>query len=59
MARVSRQSPTLERLGVRETMEAMETIVEVQYSGCYGNIVTEIDPLQRNIIDVIRISIAI
>jgi transposase len=55
----ARQSPTLKRLAVREIMEAMETIVEVRYSGRYGNIVTEADPLQRNIIDVFGISIAI
>jgi transposase len=55
----ARQNSTLKRLGVREIMETMETIVEVRYSGRYGNIVTEANPLQRNIIDVFGISIEI
>jgi transposase len=54
---VARQSPALKRLGVREIMEAMESLVEVRYSGRYGNIVTETDPLQRDIIDAFGISI--
>jgi transposase len=55
----ARQSPRLKHLGVREIMEAMETIVEVRYSGRYGNIVTEADPLQRSIIEVFGVSIEI
>ena len=36
-------------LTVREIMEAMETLVQVRYSGRYGSIITEADPLQRKI----------
>jgi transposase len=55
---IARQSSTLKRLGVRDIMEAMEAIVEVRYSGRYGSVVTEADPLQRDIIDVFGISVA-
>jgi hypothetical protein len=48
---VAKQKPALKRLGVREIMEQMESIVEVKYSGRYGSIVTEADPLQRHIMD--------
>jgi transposase len=56
---IVRGSPVLKRLGVRDVMEAMETIVEVRYSGRYGSIVTEADPLQRDIIETFGISIKI
>jgi hypothetical protein len=42
-----KQKPTLKQLGIREIMEQMESIVEVKYSGGYGRIITEADPLQR------------
>ncbi|MDR1915431.1 MAG: hypothetical protein LBQ58_02530 [Synergistaceae bacterium] len=45
------QHNALKGLTVREIMEAMETIVEVRYSGRYGKIVTETGPLQRDIMD--------
>jgi transposase len=48
---IAKRSQALKRLGVREIMEQMETIVEVKYSGRYGSIVTEVDPLQRDIMD--------
>lgn len=54
---IARQSSALKRLGVRDIMEAMETIVEIRYSGRYGSVVTEADPLQRDIIDVFGIAI--
>jgi transposase len=54
---IAKQSPALKRLGVRDIMEAMETIVKVRYSGRYGSVVTEADPLQRDIIDAFGISI--
>jgi transposase len=49
--------PSLKRLHVRDIMEAMETVVEVKYSGRYGSIVTETDPLQRDIIEAFGIVI--
>jgi hypothetical protein len=48
---VKMQHNALKGLTVREIMEAMETIVEVRYSGRYGKIVTETGPLQRDIMD--------
>ncbi|MCL1810429.1 MAG: hypothetical protein FWG42_11800 [Clostridiales bacterium] len=42
---------------VREIMEAMEAIVEVKYSGKYGKIVTETDPLQRTIMEAFGVSL--
>jgi transposase len=44
-------------LTVREAMEAMETIVQVRYSGRYGSIITEADPLQRTIMGAFEVSI--
>jgi hypothetical protein len=38
-------------------MEAMQTIVQVRYSGRYGSIVTEADPLQRAIMGAFEVSI--
>jgi len=37
-------------LTVREIMEAMECIVRITYSGRYGSIISEIAPLQQDII---------
>lgn len=37
--------PILKRMGVREIMEQMESLVEVRYSGRYGSIIIETDPL--------------
>lgn len=47
---IAKQNPTLKRMGVRQVLEQMESLVEVRYSGRYGSIVTEADPLQRDII---------
>jgi hypothetical protein len=54
---IAKQSPELKRLSVRDIMEAMETIVEVRYSGRYGSVITEADPLQRTIMDAFGISV--
>jgi hypothetical protein len=53
---VAKKNPLLKRLGMREIMEQMETIVEVKYSGRYGSIITEADPLQRDILDAFDIT---
>lgn len=47
---IARQSDALKRLTVREIMEAMEPLQEIRYSGRYGKIVTELDPIQRSIL---------
>ena len=36
---------------VRETIEAMESIVRITYSGRYGSTFSEIGPLQQKIIE--------
>jgi transposase len=54
---IAKQHPSIKHLGVREIFEKMETIVEVTYSGRYGKIITEVDPLQRDIIDAFGVSI--
>ena len=47
----------LKRLTIREIMDALETIVEVRYSGRYGKVVTETGPLQRDILDAFGVSV--
>ena len=54
---IAKESTELKRKGVREIMEAMETIVEVKYSGRYGSVITETDPLQRSIMDAYGVSV--
>jgi hypothetical protein len=54
---VAKQSTTTKRMGVRDVFEKMETISEVTYSGRYGKIITEADPLQRDIMDAFGVSI--
>ena len=41
----------LRNLTIRELMEIMETISEVRFSGRHGKIITEIDPIQRVVIE--------
>jgi transposase len=53
---IAKQSPALKRLCIREIMERMETIVEVKYSGHYGSIITEADPIQRDIMEAFDVS---
>jgi hypothetical protein len=36
-------------------MEHMETLVKIKFSGRYGQIYTETDPIKRRIMDVIHI----
>ena len=53
---VLKHNSELKNLTIREIMEAMETIVEVKYSGRYGRVVTETGPLQRNIMQAFGVS---
>jgi transposase len=39
----------IRRIPVREILESLENISEIRYSGRYGKIITEKDPLQRDI----------
>jgi transposase len=53
---IAKACDTLKHKTIREIMEAMETVTEIRYSGRYGKIVTEIDPLQRDIMEAFGIS---
>lgn len=55
---IAQQSQALKRLGIREIMEAMESLVEIKYSGKYGSIITEMDPLQKSIMDAFGLALA-
>ena len=46
---VIKSNAMLRYMTVRETLEAMETIVRIRYSGHYGELLTEAGPLQRDI----------
>jgi transposase len=48
---IAKKNTATKRLRVREIYEKMETVSEVTYSGRYGKIITEVDPLQRDIMD--------
>jgi hypothetical protein len=47
----------LRNLTVREVMENMETLVKITYSGHYGQIYTEANPIQRKIMEVFGITL--
>ena len=46
---IIKSNDKLKYMTVRETLEAMETIVHIKYSGRYGELLTEAGPLQRDI----------
>ena len=50
IAAVAKQNKEMRYLTVREIMEAMECIVRITYSGRYGSTISEIAPLQQDII---------
>jgi transposase len=54
---VVKNHQSLKRLRVREIMEQMESLTKVKYSGRYGSIITETDPLQRDIMNAFGVSI--
>jgi len=47
----------LRGLTIREIMEAMETVSEIRFSGRYGKIITETDPIQRDIMDAFSVTL--
>jgi hypothetical protein len=51
IAAKSKQCGKIRFMTVREIMEAMECIVRITYSGRYGSTISEIAPLQQDIID--------
>lgn len=51
IASVAKQNKEMRFMTVREIMEAMECIVRITYSGRYGSTISEIAPLQREIVE--------
>jgi transposase len=51
MREVAKKTKTLKYMSVRDIMEAMESVVRITYSGRYGSVITEMGPLQRDILD--------
>jgi transposase len=51
IAAMAKQDKQMRLMTVREIMEAMECIVRITYSGRYGSTISEIAPLQRDIIN--------
>jgi len=47
----------LRNLTVREVMEDMETLVRITYSGRYGQLYTETNPIQRKIMEVFGLTL--
>jgi transposase len=47
----AKQNKEMRFLTVREVMEAMECIVRITYSGRYGSTISEIAPLQQDIVN--------
>ena len=51
MRNTIRNDKELKNFTVRETMEFMETVIQIKYSGHYGQFYTEIGPKERKILD--------
>jgi transposase len=51
IAAVAKQNKEMRFMTVREIMEAMECIVKITYSGRYGSTISELAPLQRDIVE--------
>jgi transposase len=49
--KIIRANDKLKRMSVREVLEAMEPIVRMRFSGRYGEVVSEVGPLQREIMN--------
>jgi len=56
--KTKRQHDKLRHLTIREIMAAMEAITEVRFSGRYGSIITESDPIQRDIMNAFGVTIS-
>ena len=53
----SQTDKELRNLTVREVMEDMETLVKITYSGRYGQLYTETNPIQRKIMEVFGLTL--
>ncbi|MDR0468557.1 MAG: transposase [Peptococcaceae bacterium] len=51
IAAKAKQNKEMRFMTVRDIMEAMECIVKITYSGRYGSTISELAPLQRDIIE--------
>jgi transposase len=55
--KTTRNDEKLKYLTVREVMEEMESLVEIKYSGRYGEVFTERSPIQRHILNAFEVEI--
>jgi len=53
----TREDKILRNLTVREVMEEMETLSKITYSNRYGQLYTEISPIQRQIMDAFKLTL--
>jgi transposase len=56
---VIKSNKKLRHMTVREVIEAMEPVMKIRYSGRYGEVMTEIGPLQREIVDAFHLDLDI
>jgi transposase len=54
---VAKQTKELQYMLIRDIMEAMESVVRITYSGRYGNVITEMGPLERDILGVFGVEL--
>jgi transposase len=57
VAAAAKQNKEMRFMTVREIMDAMECIVRITYSGRYGSTISEIAPLQRDIINALGLEL--
>jgi transposase len=56
LRKTARTDKTLKNMSTREIIESMETLVQIKYQDRYGQLHTEISPLQRKILDIFNIT---
>ena len=55
--KTTRNDKKLKYFTVREVMEEMESLVEIKYSGRYGEVFTERSPIQHHILNAFDVEI--
>jgi transposase len=58
LAAIAKQNKELRLMTVREIMEALECIVRITYSGRYGCTISEMAPLQKDIVEAFGLNIS-
>ena len=53
----AKKNHELRYMSVREIMEALESVVQITYSGRYGKTISEIGPLQKKIINTFELGL--